>query len=1803
MPHYLYNHFHIFIPLYENTNYQTVIDKFNKQYYSNYSIYFISSENITINHPYMRIVTIDQNVNHTILQTCKSLPINDLIVILEDVDKSLNEMWLHKMNQYVLHNKPMLLFDKNKTHYWIVKAGIFIHILNHGNEKDDLKQPCFDLIHENIHNYDMNNDIFEKVEAKSSVKTEFPPLKNEIHLLLATYKRNKNVPLVLNMLKTQTVKNIHLHLLDNNEDTNTQKELDSLLDPFYKQLTISLHRYNKNLHCFGRISVVKEIIQHHMMDYIVIFDDDQIYRETWLENMIYNVKPLSTLSWYGKIFKVCDYWKSTLWYNEIEKMVRPEVKEWSYFGPGGSMIDIQLFSFEELYQYEKYSQDIRAIDDIWMSFVFKKYLNITFHRNITHPKCCIDANKLQKMTWANIKDKKSVLFKTLSKKYEWDVTNTTHNYYNINSFFDKIYVFCNDFTNLEKFRKHHICFQWVPYDNYEKNVKELLDQYVNQNICIFHENIQFREFYFYDCQKMVEKLQYGNQKGSFNISMELTEQITYHPSFGIYRIKNSSEEKNNDNIYMKSNFTSTTESSNKCILCVCPIMNQSCGKIIEYMMSQKNKNWGLLLINNNSNQNIKNEFATMKQKYVSNQNIIFVENTQTLSKADCLNSGLNFFHNNKKFTHFTWMSDCDEYYCGFVNNILKSFSNNVEFVYTNFYERFPGKKWADINGSSYKDANDLLVNYKNNIACSAWSRKAIEHIGKFDSDKQGCEGFDYVYRTFTLLNPKQIVFEKGVTMTCRCKTHSQFSREIDHVQKYIHNKKEYLARHVLMCSHSNLAHTAGDTIMWSNWANNFMKTGKHVTFISKYPIPQVFLNNLQSKNYNIIVKKNDSEIVAEMDKLESKQGSIFIRNHEILDMLKNKHYLPTITFYGLDVHINGLSKMDNKFQKIITQSEQLKEKFVHAGIIESKIEITEPLVFKYNFKLPERKDNEIRLIYCGTLRDEENILEIIEEFQKIHKERPEVVLTIVYGKINGNAEFTQKVNHYIKQGVKGITFKHNLSHRDSCYEIATSDIGICWRKNGWGDNGEVSTKVKEYELYGLLYYDKQIFTLLAKRILYIVSSDKKSSGYIQRTLHILNNRQDLLGCFNPFIIKTEKSEIKNIDELLFIHYTQNKLLQFVNKLRINTIILPSNHTNFNTIYNYLSNQTINKIKYIYELRGLWFLTTQSRHECKIGHKTSYTPFVIGEMKNERTAINNADGLIFINNTIRNYLLSELKFYEIYTKPYILLENSYTLDINIPKNKQPNKIYKIGYYGTISHYEGIDLLADACERINKKDNNNIQLLLCGANNINFDYKKYNFIEYSEFIPYTQYIQKIQELDLLCIPRRNYKVCELVPALKPLTAMYYKIPILISDFPCYREMCGDGMYYFEPDNIHSLIENIENIMNITDHSNKVNINHNLVVKKYNWKKQCENITNILRYNTCFIYNFKPNLEIWSGAVINSINEMICLSKFSNVFYNNVFLNDIIINNNLNIDLLNQQINRTFESKYIKLKKINNRLFPVILNNKFNFIFYRGGTDVTCNNEFINLPNIKIYQHTYVKDIWENNIIGFQTETANNYAKQDLLKTKFHDGTLNYHNIDNIPNKTFVRYQCIVNDVSYKKPLIIKHNEFFTIGIIGTFYTGTNPILFLNKIEELIKQSYKIKVIIYSNSICPTIDIPEYSFISFDKFNASNKMEKLTRLDLVINTWLYEQQDYGGSNKNLDAICYNIPLIVKEFNSCKEQLGNEYKLWFNNLEEINDLIKKCYEDIEFYNYIIKYMQKIKETLIVDVITNKWKLQLDKL
>ena len=335
------------------------------------------------------------------------------------------------------------------------------------------------------------------------------------HILFATYKRNENLTRVLDMLSKQSIQNIQIHLLDNNEDSHLQEEIDEILKKF-DSLNITLHRFHENLHCFGRISLTQKIMKTHVLDYIIIFDDDQLYDEHWIENMILQKQPLSTLSWYGKIFAVCDYWKSSIWYTQIEKKRRPEIKEWSYFGPGGSIIDINLFLFQELYNYEKYSEHIKAIDDIWMSFVFKRYLNITFHRIITHPIECIEWKNKKKMTWCGLKNEKNNLFQYLSNEFEWDVTKKDIVTNKLNTLFDHVYVLYNDNDNIDelinKSNKWNICCY------FQKNIEnsdiltrnKIIENNKSKTILFLHNKLLFDDFFLYKMHKTIYNIKSNN---------------------------------------------------------------------------------------------------------------------------------------------------------------------------------------------------------------------------------------------------------------------------------------------------------------------------------------------------------------------------------------------------------------------------------------------------------------------------------------------------------------------------------------------------------------------------------------------------------------------------------------------------------------------------------------------------------------------------------------------------------------------------------------------------------------------------------------------------------------------------------------------------------------------------------------------------------------------------------------------------------------------------------------------------------------------------------------------------------------------------------------------------------------------------------------------------------------------------------------------------------------------------------------------------------------------------------------------
>lgn len=327
---------------------------------------------------------------------------------------------------------------------------------------------------------DYQNIKFKLQKKKYNVKKiAFPT-----QLILATYKRNYYINLVLNGLMNQSYKNFALTIIDNNEDRNSHAELDKIIKKYEKTLNIKLIRDNFNYHCmsrfyFARTSVMKE----NIVDNIIIFDDDRIFERDWIKKMINEFRPLTIHSWYLKNFSVIDYWKG-----------RSGGNMFKYFGPGGSIIDSSFLLYNPLFGFNEYDINAIKIDDIWGSFVFNRFLGINFLRSSLKNPIALNVkykkqhgNKIYN-TFSDIKQLKNVMFKNLSSKYGWLITEKQNKAITVNNYFSHVYLLEENKKLIEQLKQNNIVAS-------VKGIDEIITLHKNKNnkILVFPKDIMLTE--------------------------------------------------------------------------------------------------------------------------------------------------------------------------------------------------------------------------------------------------------------------------------------------------------------------------------------------------------------------------------------------------------------------------------------------------------------------------------------------------------------------------------------------------------------------------------------------------------------------------------------------------------------------------------------------------------------------------------------------------------------------------------------------------------------------------------------------------------------------------------------------------------------------------------------------------------------------------------------------------------------------------------------------------------------------------------------------------------------------------------------------------------------------------------------------------------------------------------------------------------------------------------------------------------------------------------------------------------------
>ena len=268
-----------------------------------------------------------------------------------------------------------------------------------------------------------NDNVWKKVSTNRKKQLDYF-LKNkepqklfieDIHIVMCCYKRYFNLEQQINNLNEQTISNrIHLHLVNNNIicKDNIINIINNLKN---NKIKISLKHYDNSMGPFKAFAYIRDIIiKNFPIDYVIIIDDDQLFENYWVEKLWNMRTPKKFISWYCK--KWIDnknYWTgSVVTYNDCKSNIKSKYDKFDYGATCGCIIDVTIFNENsELWNFDKYdisNEIIFKIDDLYLSYIIKKFYNWDIIRSYLPEKISLND--------VNIESSNQALFKTLKNE-------------------------------------------------------------------------------------------------------------------------------------------------------------------------------------------------------------------------------------------------------------------------------------------------------------------------------------------------------------------------------------------------------------------------------------------------------------------------------------------------------------------------------------------------------------------------------------------------------------------------------------------------------------------------------------------------------------------------------------------------------------------------------------------------------------------------------------------------------------------------------------------------------------------------------------------------------------------------------------------------------------------------------------------------------------------------------------------------------------------------------------------------------------------------------------------------------------------------------------------------------------------------------------------------------------------------------------------------------------------------------------------------------------------------------------------
>lgn len=238
------------------------------------------------------------------------------------------------------------------------------------------------------------------------------------------------------------------------------------------------------------------------------------------------------------------------------------------------------------------------------------------------------------------------------------------------------------------------------------------------------------------------------------------------------------------------------------------------------------------------------------------------------------------------------------------------------------------------------------------------------------------------------------------------------------------------------------------------------------------------------------------------------------------------------------------------------------------------------------------------------------------------------------------------------------------------------------------------------------------------------------------------------------------------------------------------------------------------IPFQYEMRGLWELTRISRTP-----QYEHTQAFSQGLQLEGLVAHHADRLFVISEQLGNFARQQ---WGITADRLALLPNCVDENRFIPADPGTVEANTIGYAGSLIGYEGLDTLIQAVAQLRARGTPpNVTIIGDGEARAELEtqVRQLGLLEHIRFLGRMS-PQKAQEMlsrcALVCIPRKPFRVCEIVPPIKLVEAMAMGKPVIVPDLPVFRDEMGKNPagWFFKAGDATDLARAIETAL--ADHT---------------------------------------------------------------------------------------------------------------------------------------------------------------------------------------------------------------------------------------------------------------------------------------------------------------------------------------------------------------------------------------------------